>query len=402
MRFLNFARELSRGGARVYFAVNVWEGDDSSTLQGFLDKLKRDGVIAGSILTNYRYSAGQGRLGALAFYPGLTNWLLRDVRRQPGESLLRFVKENQITAAIVSDRKLLFLGETLQTALPTLYDWTDSMALYYWRALQSKLQKREFQGILGFLRDYQTNLIAEAYYGRRASLNMIVSPVDKAWLDRTNLKAARNRVWMNGTNTEIGAPVAKVPKRLIFSGAMDYPPNYEGALWFLNEVFPLVQKRHPDAEFVIAGINPVPELAARETQHVQITGFVPDLGAEIARSTLYVAPLLSGGGFRNKIIEAIMQGTYLIGTPMSVEFLPSAFRNQLSIADTAEQMASSIVSYLDDPAQYDQRLKELREMVISQFSWRGRTQDLAHFLAEAEAIHAIQRGGRPLAADSGR
>jgi glycosyltransferase involved in cell wall biosynthesis len=387
MRFLNFARELSKCGAQVYFAVNVWSGDDQTALEKFLSKLQTEGVIAGSLLMHYGYSPRQGRLGAFGFHPGLTNWILRDVRKQPADELLQFSRERGITAAIISDRKLLFLGLVLQQLVAALFDWTDSMALYYWRALASKLRKRQYAGLPGFLRDYQNNLIAEFYYGRRATLNLVVSPVDKLWFDRTNLRPARNRIWMNGTRTEESAPAAKIPKRLIFSGAMDYAPNYEGALWFIDRVFPLILKRHPDARFVVAGVNPVPELSARANERIEITGFVEDLGAEIAHSSLYVAPLLSGGGFRNKVIEAVMRGTYLIGTSISVEFLPVAFQSLLSVADTPQKMADAVVDYFEHPGAYVDRLKQLRENVMAQFSWSARTYDLLGFLAEAEDIH---------------
>lgn len=391
MRFLNFARELSKAGAQVYFVANVWDERDRPGLERFLNKLESEGAIAGSLLIEYRYSVQQGRIGALGFYPGLTEWLLRDIRRKPAEELLNFAKRHDITAAIVSDRMLPFLGAALQKRLPTLFDWTDSMALYYWRALEARVRKRNWTELLGFMRDYQTNLFAEAYYGRIATLNTVVSPVDKAWLDRTNLKSSRNRVWMNGTNTEPIVPVAKIPKRLIFSGAMDYTPNHEGALWFIDEVFPLILRKHPDAQFVVAGLNPAPELSARANEHIQVTGFVPDLGTEIARSSVYVAPLLSGGGFRNKVIEAIMKGTYLVGTSISVEFLPRDFQALLSVADTEKAMADSVISYFDDPTQYTERLNQLREIVISQYSWRGRTHDLVRLISEAEKLHAKQR-----------
>lgn len=394
MRFLNFSRELSSAGAEIYFAVNIWPEDDEQALEKFLKNLKNDGIIAGYTFLHYSYSAKQGRWGALAHYPSLTNWVLRDARRGPVQDLLQFSNQHRINAAIVSDRKLIFMGAELDRSIPTILDWTDSMALYYWRALKTRIRERHWAGMAGFLRDYEANLISEIHYGSRASLNTVVSPIDKDWLDRVNRSKSRNKVWMNGTDTKEKAAVAKVPKRLIFSGTMDYPPNYEGALWFLDQVFPQLLAKHPETEIVIAGVNPVPQLARRANQHIKITGFVPDLAFEIARSSLYVAPLFSGGGFRNKVIEAVMQGTYLVGTPISVEFLAEDFRNLLLIANSASDMANSISDYFDHPEEYAPRLKALREIVISQFSWRGRSGDLLNLLTQAEQNHAKRRRGK--------
>jgi glycosyltransferase involved in cell wall biosynthesis len=394
MRFLNFARELALAGGRVYFAANVFPGENRTALEQFLSKLESDGIIAGWMITTYGYTARQGRMGALVLYPGLTNRVLKDVQTGPVDDLCRFVKAHGITSVVVSDRRLFFIGDALRNVLPTVLDWTDSLNLHYWRALCARFRSRHLSGLFGFLRDYQSNLLSEFYYGRRAHLNTAVSPVDKAWLDWTNFKPAHNRLWMNGTKTDECPPVEKIRKRLIFSGAMDYAPNYEGALWFIDHVLPLILTKHPEAQFVVAGVNPVPELVARAGTQVHITGFVQDLGTEIARSSLYVAPLLSGGGFRNKVVEAIMKGTYLIGTPMSVEFLPPEFRRLLAVARNAREMADLVVSHLDSPQASDQRLTELRRIVMADFSWQGRSRDLVRFLSEAGQVFLSRQAGK--------
>jgi glycosyltransferase involved in cell wall biosynthesis len=363
-------------------------------METFLGNLKADGVIAEWMITHYSYTPRQGRLGALVLHPGLTNQVLKRPRERVIAEVRGFAERNDITSAVVSDRRMFFLGDALAQWLPTVLDWTDSLALHYWRALLTRVRHVQLGGLFGFLRDYQSNLVSEFYYGRRAHLNTAVSPVDKMWLDRTNFRPERNRLWMNGTKTDDYPSVEKVDKRLIFSGAMDYAPNYEGALWFIDEVLPLIWKRHPDSELIVAGVNPVPELERRAGGRVRITGFVQDLGREIARSSLYVAPLLSGGGFRNKVVEAIMRRTYVVGTPFSAEFLPLEFRQLLGVAENAQEMAEAVIRHLDCPEASDVKLEALRQMVKAHFSWSGRARDLVGFVDEAAANFLTQQGGK--------
>ncbi|MBN1284736.1 MAG: glycosyltransferase, partial [Anaerolineae bacterium] len=40
------------------------------------------------------------------------------------------------------------------------------------------------------------------------------------------------------------------PAALVFTGKMDYRPNVDAALWFADEVFPLIRAAHPEARFV--------------------------------------------------------------------------------------------------------------------------------------------------------
>jgi len=42
---------------------------------------------------------------------------------------------------------------------------------------------------------------------------------------------------------------------IIYSGSMYHPPNVDGALWLLNEIFPLVLRHSPNARLQIVGAN---------------------------------------------------------------------------------------------------------------------------------------------------
>jgi glycosyltransferase involved in cell wall biosynthesis len=176
-------------------------------------------------------------------------------------------------------------------------------------------------------------------------------------------------------------PVTKVPNRLIFSGNMDFAPNYEAALWFLDRVFPLVRQQIPEARIAIVGPNPVAELRARANDHVEITGFAPDLNQEIACSALYIAPLITGSGFKNKIAEALANGTYVVGTSTAAEFLEPGIRKLLTIVDEPAHMAEAIVRFLRDPAQYDEATTRLCDTVRERFTWGQRAAELAGLAA---------------------
>jgi glycosyltransferase involved in cell wall biosynthesis len=161
---------------------------------------------------------------------------------------------------------------------------------------------------------------------------------------------------------------------------MSFPPNYEGALWFLENVFPAVRARRPDAKLVLAGANPTPGLVARSGAQVEVTGYVDDMNAEIQRSAVYVAPLVSGGGFKNKVVEAVANRTYVVATPLAVEFLPPRFHQFMSVASDPQQMASAIVDVLEHPEQVAAKVDALYEQVAAEFSWSHRTAQLLDLL----------------------
>jgi glycosyltransferase involved in cell wall biosynthesis len=168
-----------------------------------------------------------------------------------------------------------------------------------------------------------------------------------------------------------------MPNRIVFTGNMNFPPNYEGALWFIDHVMPLVRRSRPDVEFVVAGRNPVPELMEKASKCVTILGAVDDIHHEIAKSAVYVAPLISGGGFKNKVLEAISSGTFVVATPIAVEFLDKRFRDLLLVGGTPEEMAARICSVLNDPELHKIRLERLRQRIYDEFTWEKRADELA-------------------------
>jgi len=182
----------------------------------------------------------------------------------------------------------------------------------------------------------------------------------------------------------------KVKNRLIFTGNMDFSPNYTAALWFLDHVFPLVLEQVPDAQFVVAGANPTPSLRERAGSNVVVTGHCEDLNREIVRSAVYVAPMLSGGGFKNKVLEAAANRTYIVATNLAVEFLEPSVREQIEVADTAEEMAKSIVRLLREPTAYATRLSVLYDHICRTYTWSRRAEELVaiacNYIADAKTL----------------
>ena len=70
--------------------------------------------------------------------------------------------------------------------------------------------------------------------------------------------------------------MGKDPNRLIFTGTMDFSPNYDGALWFIKYVMPLLIRKRNNIRLVIAGQLPIPSLLESASENVEVLGFVPD------------------------------------------------------------------------------------------------------------------------------
>ncbi|WP_224963026.1 glycosyltransferase family 4 protein [Geomonas subterranea] len=167
------------------------------------------------------------------------------------------------------------------------------------------------------------------------------------------------------------ATYPRVPGRLLFLASYKYrPTNVEAALWFHTEVLPLVRREVPEAEFVIAGFGPPPqlvELAERDPQ-TRVTGFVDDTDELYKSASVFVAPILTGGGIIVKVLDALAAGTPVVTTSFGNEGIGAIAGRDLLVADTAREFAAAVVTLLRDRPYAEQVAASGSAFVAGHFS----------------------------------
>jgi polysaccharide biosynthesis protein PslH len=157
------------------------------------------------------------------------------------------------------------------------------------------------------------------------------------------------------------------PNQLIFSGPFRYFANYEAMQWFVTEVFPKVLEQVPDARLLITGDHdglPLPPAS-----NVTLTGYVPDIKPLIASSWVSIAPLLSGGGTRLKILESMAIGTPVIATSKGAEGLDAIPGEHLLIADTPDAFADQVIKLLGARDIHDRLSVNGNRLVKEKYNW---------------------------------
>jgi glycosyltransferase involved in cell wall biosynthesis len=137
---------------------------------------------------------------------------------------------------------------------------------------------------------------------------------DEANVLRSNLTHHQDRVVTlpNGVDTDLFdrskypvAPFEANGKSIVFTGAMDYPPNIEAVSWFAENVFPPLKRRIPDVKFLIVGTRPSAEVKKLgELEGIIVTGRVDSTAAYMAHADVAVAPIRIARGVQNKVLEA--------------------------------------------------------------------------------------------------
>ena len=125
---------------------------------------------------------------------------------------------------------------------------------------------------------------------------------------------------------------------VVLTGAMDYTPNIDAAIWFAERVMPSLRLRFPDLQFYIVGARPAPGvLALKRLPGVFVSGTVADIRPYLQYAAVVVAPLHIGRGVQNKVLEAMAMQKTVIATPQALEGISSVVGTEvLRAADAGE------------------------------------------------------------------
>jgi glycosyltransferase involved in cell wall biosynthesis len=137
---------------------------------------------------------------------------------------------------------------------------------------------------------------------------------------------------------------AKQIPNVLFTGHLGHQPNVDALLYFVGEIWPLIQREVPEARFVIAGAFPAPEVekVVRSANGVSLHADVPDIRPFFEQGAVYVVPMRYGGGVRQKILEAWSMGVPVVSTTMAIEGINAEDGIQLWIRDEPAEFAAAV------------------------------------------------------------
>lgn len=245
-----------------------------------------------------------------------------------------------------------------------------------------------------------SNVFLKVYYALAAKLgraeeirlcrrfDLLITPTEvdcNVW--RTVLPEHPVAVISNGVDESFFEYEEMQPEHetLVFTGLFTHRPNYDGLMYFLDRIFPLVLRRAPSARLFVVGKDPPRRLAARACSNVVVTGFVPDVRPYVARAQVFVIPLLSGGGIRGKALEAMAMRRPIVTTSVGVEGIGVRDGESVLVADSPEEFAGAILLLFANRELREQLCARAFEFVKRCHNWRTKGLELDQALRWARA-----------------
>jgi polysaccharide biosynthesis protein PslH len=131
--------------------------------------------------------------------------------------------------------------------------------------------------------------------------------------------------------------------------SMDWLPNQEALRFLLDEIWPIVIKRKPEAILYVAGRAMPPAFFEYRLPGLTLEGEVDSAEKVYTSHDIMVVPLKSGSGIRIKLIEGMAHGKVIVSTALGAAgsgMLPGIHYLE---ANTAEAFAEAIVYLLENP-----------------------------------------------------
>jgi glycosyltransferase involved in cell wall biosynthesis len=170
-------------------------------------------------------------------------------------------------------------------------------------------------------------------------------------LDRQRLGFPSTVVVPNGYFFAASDAVRRPPGEAVLTmvGWMAYPPNVDGARFFVHRVLPLIRREIPTVRFRLVGRHSGEIDDLRGLPGVEILGELADLDEVFASTSAVVVCLRAGSGTRIKVLEGFARSLPVVATTVGCEGLDARDGIELLVGDTPEELAAACLRVLSEP-----------------------------------------------------
>jgi len=158
-------------------------------------------------------------------------------------------------------------------------------------------------------------------------------------------------------------------RTLVMTGDFGYEPNFEGLTYFVKNVLPEIKERIKDIRLLVAGKRS--KNLKIEDGGVVLYGEFDEPQEVYKEAFLSIAPILTGGGSRYKIIESLAFGIPVVSTKEGAEGLDLKEEDGLFIADTPEDYANKIINIFKNAELNKRAGMNGRKAITEKFSFQA-------------------------------
>lgn len=372
LRAFHFLRELSRYNELYLFCISEKKDDDKSLPE--LQKICKEVHFYKLPFLLRFFSLFKSFFQGKPFQVG---WFYSSSAASAIESHVARVQPDAFICQLV--RTAEYLPQKYEGI--KVIDYMDAFSV----GMQRRYTQSGFPMSQVYRYEYEKLAAYEEAVMHRFHLHLIISDQDKRLMPKAmqpHLKVLRNGVDLAYYRYEDAQEYKVRSEVLLFSGNMSYPPNIQAAHFLVEKILPLVQRDKPLTKLTLAGARPAASVKKMAGKNVRVTGWINDLRHEYGQAKVFVAPMFSGTGMQNKLLEAMAMAVPCITTRMAAEAINGKHMENIIIADDEKTFSEAIVYLLSHPEEAKEMGLMGRKHVEESFSWQHNIQELQNWLID--------------------
>jgi glycosyltransferase involved in cell wall biosynthesis len=202
----------------------------------------------------------------------------------------------------------------------------------------------------------------------------VCSEKDKAAIEKINKGKLCCISIPNGVKIDNGyKEIYKKEFDIIFCGSMNYQPNKEGLIWFLDKCWLELKQRKNDIKLLVIGSGDADELLNIKLSENGIVFHrnVSDVSVYYNQSKISIAPIFIGSGTRLKILESMAFNVPVVSTSKGAEGIDYTDNQNILIADSDAEFINKIISLINNDGLKKEISKNAFQLVSDKYNWDG-------------------------------
>ena len=185
-------------------------------------------------------------------------------------------------------------------------------------------------------------------------------------------------------------PTANSQYDIVFCGNMSYEPNIRAAQYLINQVMPFVWDKRPDTRVLLAGAYPRHNITSLASPQVTVSGYVDDIRECYASARIFAAPMQTGSGLQNKLLEAMSMKIPCVTTSIANASLHATPDHDVLVGDNPLQFAEHLLALLDDSDRRNTLAENGYRFVHDNYSWERSCEKLEQILTSVASLKTSQ------------
>ena len=156
---------------------------------------------------------------------------------------------------------------------------------------------------------------------------------------------------------------------IAFIGKMNYQPNVDAVLWYAEHIHSKLEEK---IGFTIVGAYPTAEVQKLQERYenITVTGFVEDPYEILSGAVAVAAPMQTGGGIQNKVLEAMAIGKVNLLSRRAAQPIAGAEDGvHYLVCDTLEEYEEKLGELMRHPEKKQEIEANAKVFIRENFTW---------------------------------